>query len=42
MLTINEGDFVLDVDSWSRIVGGSGQHHIITVDKCELIDEGFV
>lgn len=42
-LSLNdEGQYELNVDSWSRICGGSGQTHIITEDKCELIDEGFV
>ncbi|MBQ6628288.1 MAG: hypothetical protein IJH65_05660 [Methanobrevibacter sp.] len=36
------GEYELNVDSWSRICGGSGQTHIITQNKCELIDEGFV
>jgi len=32
----------LDVESWSRVVGGSGQAHHITTDATALIDEGFV
>lgn len=41
-LTIENHEFVLYADSWSRIVGGSGQTHKITVEKVELIEEGFV
>lgn len=41
-LTIVNGEFLLDVDSWSRVVGGSGQNHEITVDECKLVSEGFV
>ena len=41
-LTIVNGEFLLDVDSWSRAVGGSGQNHEITADSCKLISEGFV
>lgn len=37
-----KGEYALNVDSWSRICGESGQTHIITQNKCELIDEGFV
>jgi hypothetical protein len=33
---------VLDVKSWCRVVGGSGQHHVITGAGAILIDEGFV
>jgi hypothetical protein len=32
----------LDVESWSRVVGGSGQAHVITVEETVLVDEGFV
>ena len=32
----------LDVESWSRVVGGSGQAHVITVAGTVLVDEGFV
>ena len=32
----------LVVQSWSRVVGGSGQHHEITSDRTELIQQGFV
>ena len=33
---------MLVVESWSRVVGGSGQRHHITADGCNLIEEGFV
>lgn len=29
-------------ESWSRVVGGSGQRHEITADGCTLVAEGFV
>lgn len=32
----------LDVKSWCRVVGGSGQAHVITTDGALLVDEGFV
>ena len=32
----------LDVRSWCRIVGGSGQAHLITHEGAVLVDEGFV
>lgn len=32
----------LFVESWSRVVGGSGQAHVITEGGCVLVDEGFV
>lgn len=32
----------LFVESWCRVVGGSGQAHVITEDGCVLVDEGFV
>jgi hypothetical protein len=32
----------LDVKSWCRIVGGSGQAHLITHEGATLVDEGFV
>lgn len=41
-LTMENNEYLLNVDSWSRIVGGSGQTHEITVKKCELIAEGFI
>ncbi|WP_446904069.1 ankyrin repeat domain-containing protein [Burkholderia sp. YIM B11467] len=33
---------VLVSESWSRVVGGSGQRHEITANGCTLVDEGFV
>ncbi|WP_219068332.1 hypothetical protein [Candidatus Mycobacterium methanotrophicum] len=33
---------ILDVKSWCRIVGGSGQAHLITSEGAILVDEGFV
>ena len=32
----------LVVASWSRVVDGSGQRHVITESGCELVEEGFV
>ncbi|MEJ1087599.1 ankyrin repeat domain-containing protein [Microbacterium sp. Mu-80] len=32
----------LFVESWSRVVGGSGQAHVITEGGCVLVEEGFV
>lgn len=32
----------LFVESWCRVVGGSGQAHVITENGCVLVDEGFV
>lgn len=32
----------LHVESWSRVVGGSGQAHVITESGCVLVEEGFV
>ncbi|TDV45547.1 ankyrin repeat protein [Actinophytocola oryzae] len=32
----------LAVESWSRVVGGSGQRHLITRDGCVLTEQGFV
>ena len=29
-------------ESWSRVVGGSGQRHIITINGCELNEDGIV
>ncbi|WP_298575455.1 hypothetical protein [uncultured Luteimonas sp.] len=33
---------MLVVESWSRVVGGSGQRHHITAAGCTLVEEGFV
>lgn len=30
------------VESWSRVVGGSGQAHVITESGCVLVEDGFV
>jgi hypothetical protein len=30
------------MNSWCRIVGGSGQAHLITTAGAILVDEGFV
>lgn len=35
-------DDFLDVKSWCRVVGGSGQEHVITAAGAILVDEGFV
>lgn len=32
----------LIVESWCRVVGGSGQRHVIDPDGARLVDEGFV
>jgi hypothetical protein len=32
----------LITESWSRVVGGSGQRHEIAASGCKLVDEGFV
>lgn len=32
----------LEVSSWCRVVGGSGQMHLITEDGATLVDSGFV
>ena len=32
----------LFIESWSRVVGGSGQAHVITKSGCVLVEEGFV
>lgn len=32
----------LDVKSWCRVVGGSGQAHVVTTQGAVLVDEGFV
>ena len=36
-----DGD-ALTVESWNRVVGGSGQRHRITADGTELTEAGFV
>jgi hypothetical protein len=32
----------LEVSSWWRVVGGSGQRHRITAEGCSLVEQGFV
>jgi hypothetical protein len=32
----------LIVESWSRVVGGSGKRHEITAEGSKLVEEGFV
>lgn len=32
----------LIVESWMRVVGGSGQRHVVTEHGARLVDEGFV
>jgi hypothetical protein len=32
----------LEVSSWCRVVGGSGQRHRITSEGCVLVEQGFV
>lgn len=41
-LTVRGKRPMLLVDSWSRIVGGSGQRHEIGTDGARLVDSGFV
>mmetsp|Transcript_646 Transcript_646/g.776 ORF Transcript_646/g.776 Transcript_646/m.776 type:complete len:236 (+) Transcript_646:451-1158(+) len=36
------GNVKLVTESWSRVVGGSGQRHEITGDSTELVSKGFV
>lgn len=35
-------DGYLEVSSWCRVVGGSGQRHVITEQGSTLVEEGFV
>ena len=35
-------DSYLYVESWIRVVGGSGQAHVVTHEGVTLVDEGFV
>ncbi|BBZ18625.1 ankyrin repeat domain-containing protein [Mycolicibacterium gadium] len=39
---IRQQENFLDVKSWCRVVGGSGQQHLITSAGAILVDEGFV
>jgi hypothetical protein len=38
-ITLRQGH--LDVRSWCRVVGGSGQAHLVTHEGAALVDEGF-
>ena len=39
----DEGEHTkLIVESWCRVVGGSGQRHEVTAHGSKLLDEGFV
>jgi hypothetical protein len=38
----SEDEWVLEVSSWCRVWGGSGQEHHITKDGIKLVAEGFV
>ena len=42
VLHLEPDEPVLAVESWSRVVGGSGQRHRITRDGCALESKGFV
>lgn len=33
---------ILVVESWNRVVGGSGQRHHVTAIGCTLVEDGFV
>lgn len=40
-----EGDGIearLIVESWCRVVAGSGRRHVVTATGCELVASGFV
>jgi len=40
---VGEGaDSMLMVESWCRIVGGSGERHEVTADGYRLVESGFV
>ncbi|NJN81936.1 MAG: ankyrin repeat domain-containing protein, partial [Caldilineaceae bacterium] len=41
-LATDRGEATLVVDSWSRVVYGSGQRHEISAAGSRLVDEGFV
>ena len=38
----NDNSLELVTESWCRIMGGSGQRHVITPQKTTLVEEGFV
>ena len=35
-------NLVIDVESWSRVLGGSGKHYVISENAATLVSEGFV
>lgn len=41
-LKVADGDVTLVSESWSRVVDGSGQRHVITTAGSRLVEEGFV
>lgn len=41
-LDLVNGELALTVESWCRVVEGSGQRHLITPERTELVKEGFV
>jgi hypothetical protein len=41
-LSIKDLKPTLVVESWSRVVEGSGQRHEISPERVRLVDEGFV
>ena len=41
-LVREHGEAKLITESWSRVVGGSGQRHEITADRTTLLEVGFV
>jgi hypothetical protein len=41
-LEIDESQTRLISESWCRVVGGSGQRHVVTTAGSELVEEGFV
>jgi ADP-ribosylglycohydrolase len=41
-LTEKNGKPLLIIESWCRVVGGSGQRHEITTGGCVCVEEGFV
>lgn len=40
-ITLMKGNYLF-VESWIRVVGGSGQAHVITHEGVTLVEEGFV
>eukprot|EP01099_Mayorella_cantabrigiensis_P002225 TRINITY_DN1988_c0_g1_i1.p1 TRINITY_DN1988_c0_g1~~TRINITY_DN1988_c0_g1_i1.p1 ORF type:complete len:106 (-),score=28.29 TRINITY_DN1988_c0_g1_i1:125-442(-) len=41
-LVKDEKEWWIDTESWSRVCGGSGIRHKITVNSVEVLEEGFV